>query len=83
MKMSLEKWREAAPRLSCDWPWLQLTYTRSLIDLAALRFYPKMLPGQALPAAGLPWFMTIFGRDCARGRRLCGGGSMLYRLRSI
>src|SRR5262249_56620987 len=39
------------------------TYERSLIDLAALRFYPPILPGLALPAAGLPWFMTVFGRD--------------------
>jgi len=40
-----------------------VTYRRSLIDLAALRFFPITLPGQALPAAGLPWFMTLFGRD--------------------
>ena len=63
VKMSLEKLGEAVPRLSSDWPSLQVTYSRSLIDLAALRFYPLMLPGQALPAAGLPWFMTLFGRD--------------------
>jgi glycogen debranching enzyme len=63
MKRSLEKAGEALPRLSCEWPSLQVTYGRSLIDLAALRFYPLMLPGQALPSAGLPWFMTIFGRD--------------------
>src|SRR6266568_2922539 len=63
MKRSLEKLREALPRLSCEWPSLQVTYTRSLVDLAALRFYPLTLAGQALPAAGLPWFMTIFGRD--------------------
>src|SRR5881227_1773571 len=63
VKMSLDKLGEAVPRLSCDWPSLQVTYRRSLIDLAALRFFPITLPGQALPAAGLPWFMTLFGRD--------------------
>jgi len=63
MKRSLEKLGEAVPRLSCDWPSLQVTYSQSLIDLAALRFFPITLPGQALPAAGLPWFMTLFGRD--------------------
>jgi glycogen debranching enzyme len=63
MKRSLEKLSETVPRLACDWPSLQVTYSRSLVDLAALRFYPLTLSGQALPAAGLPWFMTIFGRD--------------------
>ncbi len=63
MKRSLEKLGETVPRLSCEWPSLQVTYSRSLVDLAALRFYPLTLSGQALPAAGLPWFMTIFGRD--------------------
>ncbi len=63
MKRSLEKLSEVVPRLSCEWPSLQVTYSRSLVDLAALRFYPLTLAGQALPAAGLPWFMTIFGRD--------------------
>jgi glycogen debranching enzyme len=63
MKRSLEKLGEAIPRLSCDWPSLQVTYRQSLIDLAALRFFPLTLSGQAIPAAGLPWFMTLFGRD--------------------
>jgi glycogen debranching enzyme len=63
MKRSLEKLSKDVPRLSCEWPSLQVTYVRSLVDLAALRFYPLTLAGQSLPAAGLPWFMTIFGRD--------------------
>ncbi len=63
MERGLEDWISAAPRLECDWDWLKVTYARSLIDLAALRFSPRSLPGQSLPAAGLPWFMTMFGRD--------------------
>ena len=63
MERSLEKWLDEAPSLECDWDPLKRTYQRSLVDLAALRFSPVMLPGHYLPAAGLPWFMTMFGRD--------------------
>ncbi len=63
MELSLEKWLDDAPSLDCDWDPLKHTYRRTLIDLAALRFSPVMLPGSYLPAAGLPWFMTMFGRD--------------------
>ncbi len=60
--MSVEDWVAAAPKLSSSWEPLELTYKRSLVDLAALRFRTEIFPG-ALPAAGLPWFMAIFGRD--------------------
>jgi glycogen debranching enzyme len=63
MGYTLEEWLASAPKLDTDWRSLERTYERSLIDLAALRFYPPILPGMALPAAGLPWFMTVFGRD--------------------
>jgi glycogen debranching enzyme len=63
MELSLETWLDEAPRLDCDWDALKRTYQRSLVDLAALRFSPVSLPGHYLPAAGLPWFMTMFGRD--------------------
>jgi glycogen debranching enzyme len=59
----LESWVGDAPRLECDWDPLKRTYTRSLVDLAALRFSPLSAGGRSLPAAGLPWFMTMFGRD--------------------
>lgn len=62
MAGGLAKWLEGAPKLECDWEWLTVTYIRSLVDLAALRFTPYIL-GKSLPAAGLPWFMTAFGRD--------------------
>jgi glycogen debranching enzyme len=59
----LERWVADAPRLECDWEPLRRTYRRSLVDLAALRFSPPVARGRSLPAAGLPWFMTMFGRD--------------------
>ena len=58
-----QKWIDDAPRLECDDDDLKATYRRSLVDLAALRFSPRPCRSMSLPAAGLPWFMTIFGRD--------------------
>jgi glycogen debranching enzyme len=63
MERSLDRWLQDAPRLECDWDPLKTTYRRSLVDLAALRFSPPVSGGRSLPAAGLPWFMTMFGRD--------------------
>lgn len=60
---SLDDWLAAAPRLETDWNDLHRIYHRSLVDLAALRFYPDAAPTSSLPAAGLPWFMALFGRD--------------------
>jgi glycogen debranching enzyme len=52
-----------APTLETDWEPLKFIYARSLVDLAALRFYPQEGSDEAVPAAGLPWFQTLFGRD--------------------
>jgi glycogen debranching enzyme len=61
--VSLDAFLAAAPKLETDWDPLEHIYERSLIDLAALRFETTLFPGQPMPAAGLPWFMTVFGRD--------------------
>ena len=63
LRQDLAGWLDEAPRLICDSPSLTATYRRSLVDLAALRFTPLTGGGRTLPAAGLPWFMTLFGRD--------------------
>jgi len=63
MAQGLRDWLDRAPRLDTDRDGLRSTYQRSLIDLAALRFSPPIGAGASLPAAGLPWFMAMFGRD--------------------
>ncbi|MER7894077.1 glycogen debranching N-terminal domain-containing protein [Micromonospora sp. NPDC094482] len=60
---SVQAWVAAAPTLDTENTALQQVYRRSLVDLAALRFAPLSLSGASVPAAGLPWFMTLFGRD--------------------
>jgi glycogen debranching enzyme len=58
----VDEWCALAPRLIGSWEPLGQIYKRSLVDMAALRFRTGIVPG-ALPAAGLPWFMAVFGRD--------------------
>jgi glycogen debranching enzyme len=59
----LEGWLAGAPELSAQAPALARTYRASLSDLAALRIHPNLAESATLPAAGLPWFMAMFGRD--------------------
>src|SRR5205807_292870 len=63
MPASFEQWMSQAPKLETDNDVLRHTYRQSMIDLAALRFRPLKSLSYSLPAAGLPWFMALFGRD--------------------
>jgi glycogen debranching enzyme len=60
---SLAAWQLRVPQLRASWEQLSHSFTQSVADLASLRMdEDPRLPGQ-LPAAGMPWFMTVFGRD--------------------
>ena len=59
----LDAWLANAPMLQADDPALVRTYRASLSDLGALRMHPDLDERATLPAAGLPWFMALFGRD--------------------
>jgi glycogen debranching enzyme len=57
-------WTLRVPRVRGGWESLRRSFDRSIADLAALR----MRTGEyrrPLFAAGMPWFMTVFGRDTA------------------
>jgi glycogen debranching enzyme len=59
---SLSVWSLQVPQLRTSWDGLRQSFDRSVTDLAALRM--RAGPARApLPAAGMPWFMAIFGRD--------------------
>jgi glycogen debranching enzyme len=61
---SLTAWRLRVPQLKADWDALERTVSQSVADLAALRIRSEENSGLGrLPAAGMPWFMTVFGRD--------------------
>jgi len=62
MREDLSEWIVKAPTVTCH-PEAVRLYMRNLVDIAALRFRPDTMPESSLPAAGLPWFMALFGRD--------------------
>jgi len=59
---SLTAWNLSVPKLRASWDDLDHAFPRSVADLASLRLRGGNGLGN-LPAAGMPWFMTFFGRD--------------------
>ena len=62
IEASLAAWNLRVPRLRASWDDLDHAFPRSVADIASLRI--RGADGLSnLPAAGMPWFMTVFGRD--------------------
>ena len=60
----LKKWHDEVPRIEGDNDLVKRVFRKSIVDLAALRLHAEVEGNEAsLPAAGLPWYMAIFGRD--------------------
>jgi glycogen debranching enzyme len=60
----LAQWLAERPLIESDSALLKSVIDKSVVDLAALRISGEV-QGEpyVMPAAGLPWFMTLFGRD--------------------
>jgi glycogen debranching enzyme len=59
---SLSAWQLRVPQIRASWDDLSRAFAQSVSDLASLRMRGSDGVGK-LPAAGMPWFMTVFGRD--------------------
>ncbi|MDQ1562277.1 MAG: hypothetical protein QOE85_1618 [Actinomycetota bacterium] len=61
---TLSRWAAKAPRLDTDSHLLEAVVEQTTRDLLALRIRARRDGVEAVvPAAGLPWFLTLFGRD--------------------
>lgn len=58
------QWRRSVPHMTTANEDVYRFYRQSVEDLGALRIYDHDLKRDIwLPAAGVPWFVTVFGRD--------------------
>jgi glycogen debranching enzyme len=60
---SLAAWQLRVPQLRASWDALSHAFGQSVSDLASLRMRSDNGAIGKLPGAGVPWFMTVFGRD--------------------
>jgi glycogen debranching enzyme len=60
---SLDAWQLRVPQLRTSWDALAHAFRQSVSDLASLRMQSYESGIGRLPGAGVPWFMTVFGRD--------------------
>jgi len=63
VRESLAAWELRVPQLRSSWDGLQHAFGQSVADLASLRMRGGDGGVGKLPAAGMPWFMAVFGRD--------------------
>ena len=74
----VERWAERVPRLESNDGRLVSTWHAAIRDLRALLLAEP--GGSFIPAAGVPWFMAVFGRDASITalQTMIAGGDIAY-----
>ena len=63
VRASLSAWNLSVPQIRASWDAVHHSFRRAVADIASLRISEDEHIPRALPAAGMPWFMAVFGRD--------------------
>jgi glycogen debranching enzyme len=74
----VERWAERVPRLESDDARLVSAWRAAIRDLRSLLLAEP--GGSFIPAAGVPWFMAVFGRDASITalQTMIAGGDIAY-----
>jgi glycogen debranching enzyme len=59
----LRDWKRVTTSVTTSNEEVYRLFTQSVEDMAALRLPPKETQNEFIPAAGVPWFVAVFGRD--------------------
>jgi glycogen debranching enzyme len=63
IEAELREWKKLATSLTSANEDVYRLFRQSVEDMAALRLPPDEVQNEFVPAAGVPWFVAVFGRD--------------------
>jgi glycogen debranching enzyme len=63
IEAQLTDWRRVTTSVTSSNEDVYRLFRQSVEDMAALRLPPREMEAQFIPAAGVPWFVAVFGRD--------------------
>jgi glycogen debranching enzyme len=63
MEAELREWKRVTTSITSSNEDVYRLFKQSVEDMAALRMPPRETEAEFVPAAGVPWFVAVFGRD--------------------